>query len=179
MNFSNFAERQRVKISVLISLLIIIISKPNIWSILGGFLISILGNILRFWASGYIKKEKELATSGPYSLTRNPLYLGNFIIGVGFCLASWQIFSIPIFLLYFIFFYIPLIKNEEKRMLEIFKEDYIEYKKSVPVFLPKIDKIEKTENFSFKNIAENREWRAIISTMLFYFAIILKGILIK
>ncbi len=179
MNFSNFAERLRGKIGVLISLVIIIISKPNIWSILGGFLISILGNILRVWASGYIRKEKELATSGPYSLTRNPLYLGNFIIGAGFCLASWQILSIPIFFLYFLFLYIPLVKNEEKRMLDIFKEDYIEYKKGVPVFFPKIDKINKTERFSCKNIVENKEWRAIISTLLFYLAITLREILIK
>lgn len=179
MNFSNFAEKQRIKIGVLISLVIIIISKPNKWSILAGFLISIIGNILRLWASGYIKKEKELTRSGPYSLTRNPLYLGNFIVGAGFCLASWQILSIPIFLLYFLLFYIPIIKNEEKRMTGIFKESYIEYKKSVPVFLPKIGKPEKTERFSYRNIAKNKEWRAIISTLLFYLVIILKEINIK
>lgn len=179
MKFPDFAERFRVKVSVLISILIIIISNPNKFSILGGFLLSLLGNFLRLWASGYIKKEKELARAGPYSLTRNPLYLGNFIIGTGFCIASWQTFSIPIFLLYFLIFYIPLIRNEEKRMTEIFKEDYIEYKRKVPVFFPKLAKIERKGGFSFQNIFENKEWRAILSTLLFYFTIVIKEIFIK
>ncbi len=179
MKFSDFAERYRVKISVLIAVIIIIISKPNKWSILGGLIFSITGNLLRVWASGYIKKEKEITKSGPYSLTRNPLYLGNLIIGVGFCLASWQIFSIPIFFLYFLIFYIPLIKNEERRMTELFKDDYIQYQKSVPAFFPKLRRVEKTGGFSFKNSLENKEWRAILSTLLYYLAILLKESLIK
>lgn len=179
MKFSNFAERHRVKIGILIAVIIIIISKPNKWSILGGFTLSIIGNLLRFWASGYIKKEREIAKSGPYSLTRNPLYLGNLIIGMGFCLASWQIISILVFLLYFFLFYIPLIKGEEKRMTELFKNTYLEYRKSVPVFFPRLKRFEKTEGFSFKNSLENKEWRAILSNLLFYLTILLKVSFIK
>jgi len=179
MKFSNFAERYRVKISVLIALIIIIVSKPDKWTTIAGFLVSIIGNFLRVWASGYIKKEREIAKSGPYSLTRNPLYLGNLIIGAGFCLASWQIISIPIFLFYFLLFYIPTIKNEEKRMTELFKDDYIEYQKSVPVFFPKLKRVENKGRFSFKNVLENKEWRAILSTLLFFLAILLRENLIK
>lgn len=179
MNLSDFAEKFRVKVGVLTSIIIIFLSTPSKLSLLGGFFLSLLGNLLRLWASGYIRKEKELARSGPYSLTRNPLYLGNFIIGAGFCIASWQFISLPVFFLYFLFFYIPLIKNEEKRMKEIFKEDYIEYKKRVPVFLPKFNRIERTKKFSFRNILENKEWRAILSTLLFYLALLIKMVLIK
>jgi protein-S-isoprenylcysteine O-methyltransferase Ste14 len=179
MVFSEFVEKNRVKFSVLITMIIIIISRPNYWSIAGGFLVSILGNLLRLWSSGYIKKEKVLASTGPYSLTRNPLYLGNFIIGAGFCLASWQILSIPIFILFFLLFYIPLIKNEERRMEEIFKEEYLDYKKKVPVFFPNLKKFPKKDGFSIKNVIENKEWRGIISTLLFYFALSLKVILFK
>jgi len=179
MKFSNFAERYRVKISVLIAVIIIIIAKPDKWATIAGFVVSIIGNLLRVWASGYIKKEREIAKSGPYSLTRNPLYLGNLIIGAGFCLASWQIISIPIFFLYFLLFYIPTIKNEEERMKELFKNDYIEYQKSVPVFFPKLRRVENREEFSFKNVLENKEWRAILSTLLFFLAILLRRNFIK
>lgn len=177
MKFSDFAESHRVKISILIAVVIIIISEPNKWSILGGFILSIMGNLLRIWASGHIKKEREIAKSGPYSLTRNPLYLGNFIIGVGFCLASWQIISIPIFLLYFLFFYIPIMKIEERRMTELFKDAYIEYQRRVPAFFPRLKNFERKKGFSFKNSLENKEWRAILSTFLFYIAILLKKVL--
>lgn len=179
MNVPIFAEKYRGKIGVVVALTIIIISKSNRLGFLTGFLISSLGNLLRVWASGYIRKERELATSGPYSLTRNPLYLGNFLIGAGFCIASWQIISIPIFFLYFLLFYIPLIRIEEKRMKEIFGEDYIQYKKSVPVFFPRFGKIKKSGKFSLRNFMENKEWRAIISTLIFYLAILLKEILVK
>lgn len=179
MNFSIFAEKYRGKIGVIVALAIIITSESNMWSFLIGFLISSLGNLLRVWASGYIRKERELATSGPYSLTRNPLYLGNFLIGAGFCIASWQILSIPIFILYFLIFYIPLIRIEEERMKEIFREDYIQYKKSVPVFFPRFGKIKKSGKFSLRNFKDNKEWRAIISTLIFYLAILLKEIFVK
>jgi hypothetical protein len=44
--------------------------------------------LIRAWASGHIRKNQTLAVSGPYAYTRNPLYLGSLILGVGFCIAS-------------------------------------------------------------------------------------------
>ncbi|MGQ9617522.1 MAG: methyltransferase family protein [Candidatus Aminicenantia bacterium] len=179
MNFSEFAERNRIRIGVLIVILILAVSKPSKISILAGFIISTLGSILRIWSSGYIRKEKELTASGPYRFTRNPLYLGNFLIGIGFCIATWQIISLILFAIYFTTFYISVIKREEKRLFALFGDSYIEYKNRVPSFFPKFTKIEGKGGFSFRKSIENKEWRAILSTLLFYIFLILKEIIEK
>ena len=57
-----------------------------------GFLIIFSGILIRVWASGYLKKRKKLAVSGPYRFTRNPLYLGTILIGVGFWVMSDSFF---------------------------------------------------------------------------------------
>ena len=50
--------------------------------------IAVLGILVRLWASGHVKKDKVLATTGPYAYVRHPLYVGNHLITFGFCLAS-------------------------------------------------------------------------------------------
>src|ERR1700690_1095427 len=48
---------------------------------------------LRAYASGYVKKNRELTQTGPYAHTRNPLYLGSMLMAAGFALAlqSWLV----------------------------------------------------------------------------------------
>src|SRR3974390_386179 len=48
---------------------------------------------LRGYASGYVKKNRELTVTGPYAHTRNPLYLGSMLIAAGFAVAllSWPV----------------------------------------------------------------------------------------
>ncbi len=50
----------------------------------------VLGCLLRSWAAGYLLKGKRTAVGGPYAYIRNPLYVGSFILGLGFCAALWQ-----------------------------------------------------------------------------------------
>src|SRR5262249_6494784 len=44
-----------------------------------------VGCLIRAWAAGYLLKGKRVAVGGPYAFVRNPLYIGSFIIGIGFC----------------------------------------------------------------------------------------------
>src|SRR5580692_4823108 len=72
------------------------------------------GLALRAAASGTVKKNRELAVTGPYAYTRNPLYLGSTLIAAGFAVAllSW-----PVALLLAVGFaaiYIPVIASEER-----------------------------------------------------------------
>ena len=50
-----------------------------------GVAIAIPGMLIRLWASGHVKKDKSLATSGPYGYVRHPLYVGNHLITFAFC----------------------------------------------------------------------------------------------
>lgn len=122
-----------------------------------GVVFMCLGMFLRFWASGYISKSRTLATSGPYAYTRNPLYLGNFILGFGISFISNNIWLIIYYLVSFSILYLGTIKEEEKVLKEKFGDAYLNYIASVPVFFPfakaykHSDKKRFDINLSFKN----------------------------
>ena len=84
--------------------------------------IAITGLLIRALASGHVQKNEELATSGPYAYTRNPLYLGSLIMAGGFALASrsWIVVAIAVLMLLAI--YIPVIRSEEEFLRARFPE---------------------------------------------------------
>lgn len=112
-----------------------IIHSPYTYS---GLVFILLGLGLNLWAVNLLKKEKtavefhdtpqKLVVGGPFSLSRNPIYLGGVIllIGLAVFLGSMISFIFPV-LLFLILngFYIPV---EEKRLLSIFGEEYQEYR---------------------------------------------------
>lgn len=136
--FSRTIKSNRVILSFLTGGLFVYYSAPTIRSILFGIPFIFLGEVIRTWASGFIKKAKEVAQEGPYALTRNPLYLGTFFIGLGFSLISNNPVILILFLIIFSFVYSVTIKNEEKELAGKFGDPYIAYKMSVPVFFPGI-----------------------------------------
>ena len=70
------------------SLLFMVLARPTFRSLLWSLVLVIPGVFLRGYASGYVKKNAELTITGPYAFTRNPLYLGSFMIAFGFAMAS-------------------------------------------------------------------------------------------
>lgn len=98
--------------------------------------IAALGRIwCALFVSGY--KTHHLITAGPYSITRNPLYLFSFIGALGIGLVT-ETFTIPLVLaLFFISYYPLVIRSEEKRLLEVHGDSYREYCERVPRFLPR------------------------------------------
>ena len=79
--------KYRSFIGILCLIVVLWLATPNARSIFIGFFFMMIGMFFRAWSSGYINKDKELATDGPYSLTRNPLYFGNLLIGTGIAVA--------------------------------------------------------------------------------------------
>ena len=75
--------KYRSLIGILCLIVVLWLATPNARVIFIGFFFMMIGMFFRAWSSGYIDKDKELATEGPYSLTRNPLYFGNLLIGCG------------------------------------------------------------------------------------------------
>lgn len=162
--------RWRVRAGFVCLVLAIILSRPSLYSLIGGMGICLLALILRTWASGHLKKEKELTISGPYQFTRNPLYLANFIIGISVVVASYSWWMVGIFIAYFLLFYTVALKREREKMRKLFPGEYEKYKKKVPFFLPSL----KTSLPSFKNkfswrlYKKNREYRALLGAVAFW-----------
>ncbi|MBI4846296.1 MAG: isoprenylcysteine carboxylmethyltransferase family protein [Candidatus Omnitrophica bacterium] len=133
--------------------------KFGLWLVLAGLFV-------RFWAAGYIKKISSLATCGPYAYVRNPLYLGNFLMGLGFCLFVNNIFISIIYSAVFFFFYQGTIKKEEILLTELFGREYLKYKKAVPVIFPNFKKYKSktAAEFSIKQAHYNGEFIRVLVT---------------
>ena len=84
-----------------------------------------------------LEKDRELAVSGPYACTRNPLYLGTFLIGTGAGIAGGRPWLGLVFLAYFAWVYGSTMARETGELEERFGDDYRRYRESVPVFLPR------------------------------------------
>ncbi len=105
-----------------------------------GIVLILLGQIVRVSARGYkaenSKEGMKLIQDGPYSLVRNPMYLGIILIGSGVVLMLFQWWAVPVFGLFFITRYCLLISKEEKKLFAVFPE-YRQYCQKTPRLFPK------------------------------------------
>ncbi len=107
-----------------------------------GLIVVLKGTYLRMTARGYKKSHSQgghgVVMTGPYSIVRNPMYLGSFLMGAGFVLIVWPWWTLPIFGYLFYLRFIVQIKKEELYLHETFGRDYDEYTKKVPRFFPRL-----------------------------------------
>src|SRR6184192_3349512 len=131
-------QRWRVPLGFVCAAFFFLLSRPRLLTLAIGGAVAVMGLALRAWASGYLRKNDELATSGPYAHTRNPLYLGSFLIGLGFSIAAGRLILGAVFAALFLGIYLPVMRVEATTLMELFGEDYRRYAKSVPLFLPRL-----------------------------------------
>jgi len=131
-----FSGRRRFQIGWVFAILLVL-SARQYPSVLG-IAICFLGASLRFWSSGYLRKEAKLAVGGPYSHSRNPLYLGWFIMALG-ATVSVGAYGLAL-VMGFVFFltYHYVIEHEEQKLPSYFGESYREYCDLVPRFWPRM-----------------------------------------
>lgn len=112
-----------------------------------GVIVLLKGTVLRMVARGHKKRNSnkggELVIDGPYLLTRNPMYLGSFLIGCGFILILWPWWSLPIFAVLFYLRFNKQMLIEEKHLAGLFGKDYENYCRKIPRLFPKLSKLLK------------------------------------
>src|SRR5689334_2551393 len=86
--WARVATRSRVPLGFLFAAAYLWWARPTWLSLGAGFAIALAGLVVRSLASGHIRKNAELATTGPYAYTRNPLYLGSILIALGFIVVA-------------------------------------------------------------------------------------------
>ena len=120
MDWGRVAKRIRVPLGFLFAAFFLCLARPQWWSLAAGSAVALAGVWLRAIASGHVNKNEELATSGPYAYTRNPLYFGSIVIAAGFALAAlrWEI-AVALIIL-FAAIYLPVIRGEEQFLGEHF-----------------------------------------------------------
>jgi len=137
---------------------------------------------LRGYASGYVKKNRELTMTGPYAYTRNPLYLGSMLIAAGFAVAllSWLVAAV--LAVGFAIIYIPVIASEEGFLRATFP-GFDDYCRGVPRIVPRFTPFRgdgraagsedgSSGEFSFALYLRHREYNAVIGATLLYMSLL-------
>src|SRR5688572_1489763 len=154
-------QRVRIPLGFLFAIVFLVFARPTMLTIAIGGGIALIGLVIRGWASGHIRKAKVLAVTGPYAYTRNPLYVGSFILGVGFTIAAGVWWLALVFAALFIGIYWPVMRVETEDMRRIFGDGFDEYEQHVPVFIPRLTAWKNTGGkFDFQLYLQYREYRA-------------------
>ena len=155
---NHWVKKHRTKLSVFLGVVFLILAKPTATSLFMGVLPIVVGETIRIWSSGHIHKNQILTVTGPYSLSRNPLYVGSFILGAGFMVAMGVIWLAVTFLLFYAFVYWFTIKWEEDKLAKAFPDEWEDYFRAVPRFLPcLILPVYRPGEFSWSQVTKHKE----------------------
>ena len=145
-------------------------------------IVSFMGLAIRVITIGHTPKgtsgrntKKQIAdqlnTSGAYSVVRNPLYLGNFFMGLGVALFAHLWWLTLIYILVFWLYYERIIFAEEAYLRDKFGKEYLDWADSTPAFIPNFKRYCKADlPFSWKNVLK-REYNGFFAVivMMFFF----------
>ena len=173
-DWSLVARRIRVPLGFAFAIFYLWVARPTWASIALGALVAIPGIALRAFASGHVKKNEELTTSGPYAYTRNPLYLGSLIMAAGFAFAARSIWVLAITVAMYYMIYLPVIRHEEAYLREVFPA-FDEYARNVPRLFPRLSPyVQRSGEFSASLYRQHREYNAVLGTVGLLAALVAK-----
>lgn len=144
-----YHESSRQWFAVLFVPLVALLGHSVMPAFIAGTILVVIGESIRLWASGHVKKNKMLATDGPYAFVRHPLYVGNILVLLGFSVASmlWWAYVLMAFLLWF--YYPPAIAYEDKKLQGIFGEQWENWSRDIHALIP---------TFKAKSSQAGSEW---------------------
>lgn len=130
-------------------ILMIIFENANPLSLIIGFVIALIGELIRLWGVCWAGSETRttgtvggvfLIISGPFAYVRNPLYVGNILMYIGIGIMSFALFPCLQIgaLIFFSFQYYMIVKEEENYLRKTYGKDYEEYSRNVSRFFPRI-----------------------------------------
>jgi protein-S-isoprenylcysteine O-methyltransferase Ste14 len=127
----------------------------------------VLGGLaLRSWAAGTLHKRTELTTSGPYGLVRHPLYIGSFMMMVGFCQLVDDAENIWFVVGPILGLYVYRAIHEEKTLAAAFPDQWAAFARKVPRFFPRRLPKELFATWDLKQWIRNREYQAVSAVLL-------------
>ena len=155
--------RLRVPIGFMSGVFVLWLAHPTARTLTVGAIIAAVGEALRVWAAGHLEKGREVTASGPYALTRHPLYVGSIIIGIGLAIACASGVVAVLILAYLAVTLTAAIRTEEAHLTEKFGGAYTDYRAG------RVGG--ETRRFSLERAMRNREYRAIVG-LLFAIAVL-------
>lgn len=163
--YADTVARLRVPSGFLIVFVFAWFSRPTVDSLWLGLPVSLCGLLVRAWAAGCLAKNQQLATSGPYAYTRNPLYVGTLLVAAGLVIAARSAWLGLLFGAVFLFVYLPVIQLEEQHLRRLFPQ-YERYAARVPMLWPRLAAGSAGNPFRLAQYWKNQEYQAAIGLAL-------------
>ncbi len=150
---ASILSRLRVPLGFVCAVAVLWLAQPTWRSLASGGALAVVGELLRIWAAGHLEKGREVTQSGPYRLTRHPLYAGSALIALGVAVASARLAAAVIVAAYMVVTIGAAIRHEEAGMRAAFGDQYAAYAESraKPVERP----------FSLSRAMKNKEYKAV------------------
>jgi len=145
--------RWRVPLGYALGIAAFVLATPTPSSLALGALVGGVGEALRIWAAGHLEKGREVTGSGPYALTRHPLYLGSAVMGAGFAIAAHSVAVALIVLVYLVVTITAAIRSEEAHLTDKFGSAYPDYRDGRGM--------DASRRFSVDRALRNREYRSL------------------
>jgi len=138
-----------------------------------------VGTLGRVWCAFYISgfKNKKIVTDGPYSTSRNPLYLYSLIGAIGIGLVTHSLAVLSFIVIAFAIYYPFVIVGEERKLASILGKDYQEYSKRVPRFFPKFSLFHQPQEYTVKPKVFYKDLRDVTMFIVTYCLILLINVL--
>lgn len=180
-----WVQRWRVPLGFLCGAAFMALARPEPLTLAVGGAVALLGLALRAWSAGHIRKNAQLATTGPYAHSRNPLYLGSFVLGIGFTVATGRpVLLGVVFAALFLGIYLPVMRVEAGTLAQLFGEPYVRYAGAVPLFVPRLtpyraDDQPRDAKFDASLYMRYREYRAALGLLVAWGVLALKALLLK
>lgn len=155
-----YHEASRQLLAVVLIGLYAATARPTELAAAIGLPLAVIGTVVRLYASGFIMKNAELATSGPYSFVRHPLYTGNILLVIGFAIANAQWWAVPLSLAFFWFYYPTAIEYEDRKLHRLFGTQWEQWAARTPALVPTFKNAERAERGSWsfaKSMRQNGE----------------------
>jgi len=172
--WQRIARRIRVPTGFAFAVVYLWLAHPTWKSILLGMTFVIAGTVVRALASGHLNKNEELAVSGPYAYSRNPLYLGSLILALGFAVAALSWWIAALLAVIFVAIYMPVIQAEETFLRTTFPE-FAAYSREVPRLIPRLTSFKRSDSsFSRELYLKHREYNAALGSAALIAALLAK-----
>ena len=172
--WAKWAAKTRVPVGVLLAAGACVLASPTPDSLMAGVPIAIGGLAIRAWAAGHLRKNQELAVSGPYAHVRNPLYVGSLIAALGLAITAAHPVLVIAIAAVFVLWFLPVVGEEEDHIRKILP-GFREYEARVPRFVPSLaPRYPSREEFEWKLYFVNREYSAALGFGVFLFVLWVK-----
>jgi protein-S-isoprenylcysteine O-methyltransferase Ste14 len=158
--------RLRVPLGFVSGIVVLWLAHPTARTLTVGAIVAAVGEALRVWAAGHLEKGREVTASGPYALTRHPLYVGSIVIGIGLAIACARVGVATLIVAYLAITLTAAIRTEEAHLTAKFGGAYPDYRAG--------RRADESRRFSLARAMRNREYRSMVGLLIAIAALALR-----